>query len=142
MIRLSRREDYALILVNALVKDFGKRLVPLSEVAKEYELSVLFLRNLASDLRGAGVIKAVEGKNGGYYLAKEPKDITMGDVLRVFAKEQSLMCCESGDKANHKRVCPQKGHCVAGNVWRRLNKELMDKVYNLSLQEFLKHTNT
>jgi len=132
MIRLSRREDYAVILMNALVSAYGKRLVPLSEVAKEFELSLLFLRNVASDLRSVHVISAVEGKKGGYTLSKDPKDLTMGDVLRVFAKNDILTCCSkdpsaSFDKAQdkssgqessrHKRVCPQKDRCVAGNVW-------------------------
>ena len=142
MIRLSRREDYAVILVSALIDAYGKRLVPLSEVAKEYELSVLFLRNVAGELRDTEVIKAVEGKKGGYSLTKDPNDLTMGDVLRTFAKEDVLTCCSLEGAADHKRVCPQKDRCVAGNVWRKLNKELMDKVYNLSLKEFLHHTNT
>jgi Rrf2 family cysteine metabolism transcriptional repressor len=137
MIRLSRREDYAVILVNTLVAAYDKRLVPLSEIAKEYDLSLLFLRNVAADLRSVNVIKAVEGKKGGYLLTKNPKNLTMGDVLRVFAKEDILTCCSMEGKADHKRVCPQKDRCVAGNVWRKLNKELMDKVYKISLNEFL-----
>lgn len=137
MIRLSRREDYAVILVNVLVESYAKRLVPLSEVAKEYDLSLLFLRNVAGELREAGVIKAVEGKKGGYTLSKNPTLVTMGDVLRPFSKEDVLTCCSKEGKADHKRICPQKDRCVAGNVWRRLNKELMDKVYTMTLQEFL-----
>ena len=90
MIRLSRREDYAVMLVSALIDAYGKRLVPLSEVAKEYELSVLFLRNVAGELRDTEVIKAVEGKKGGYSLTKDPNDLTMGDVLRTFAKRRCI----------------------------------------------------
>lgn len=140
MIRLSRREDYAVILVNVLVEEYGKGLVPLSQVAKDYDLSLLFLRNVAGELREAGVIKAVEGKKGGYSLSKDPQTLTMGDVLRTFAKDDVLTCCSMEGKADHKRICPQKDRCVAGNVWRRLNKELMDKVYKMNLQEFLRQT--
>lgn len=142
MIRLSRREDYAVILVSALVDVYDKQLVPLSQIAKEYDLSTLFLRNVAADLRDAGVIKAVEGKNGGYSLTKNPDVLTMGDVLRPFAKDDVLTCCSMEGNADHKRICPQKDRCVAGNVWRKLNKELMDKVYSLSLRDFLVQTNT
>lgn len=138
MIRLSRREDYAVILVNALAEAYDNRLVPLSEIAKEFELSALFLRNVAADLRESKVIKAIEGKHGGYSLTKNPDVLTMGDVLRPFSKDDVLTCCSKEGKADHHRVCPQKDKCVAGNIWRKLNKELMDKVYNLSLREFLK----
>lgn len=146
MIRFTRREDYAVILVNTLAKSYKKRLVPLSEVAAEYNISQLFLRNLASDLREAGIIKAVEGKNGGYHLVKAPEEIVMKDILSVFEKPQQASCCPK-DSKGQERVCPKQNHCVANTIWRELNNEFRDKIYNLTLNEFLhykssQHTNT
>lgn len=141
MIRFTRREDYTVILVNTLAKAYKKRVVPLSEVAKEYNISLLFLRNLAGELRRTGIIRAVEGKNGGYYLTKNPKDIVMGDILGVFSNESQSTCCPKDAKGSE-RVCPKQNHCVAGNIWRELNKEFRDKVYNLSLREFLQYKAT
>lgn len=139
MIKFSRREDYAVILVNKLAKEYQKRLVPLSEVAREYNISVLFLRNLANDLRVAGIIKAIEGKSGGYYIEKNPKQIKMGDILKVFSKESIFQCCPTGSKSKNKRHCPKEDFCEAGNIWRQLNKEFLEKIYNLSLQEFMEY---
>ncbi len=139
MIKFSRREDYAVILVNKLAKEYDKRLVPLSEVAKEYNISVLFLRNLANELRLAGVIKAVEGKSGGYFLEKNPETLKMGEVLKVFSKESIFQCCPTGAKAKNQRHCPKESYCEAGNIWRQLNKEFLDKIYNLSLKEFMEY---
>src|SRR3989338_9112943 len=133
MIKFSRREDYAVILVNTLAREYKKRLVPLSEIAKEYNISLLFLRNLAGELRNAGVIKAVEGKFGGYFLVKAPEKIKMGEILGIFSESLLLVCCPSGRKDSHQRICPQRNHCVAGNTWRQLNKEFIDKVYSLTL---------
>jgi len=139
MIRFSRREDYAIVIIGTLAEAFKKRLVPLSEIAKEYKISSLFLRNLAYELRDAGVIKAVEGRNGGYYLAKDPNEIRMGEILSIFSKKQHLICCPANIDHNFKRICPKEKYCVAGNVWRELNKEFMDKVYSLSLKAFLEY---
>lgn len=136
MIRFSRREDYAVILVNSLAVSYGKRLVPLSEIAKHYNISVLFLRNLAAELRQVGMIKAVEGKHGGYYLQKHPKDIKVGDVLQVFSKKPMLLCCSYG---REKTKCPKETYCEPGHIWRRLNKEFLDKIYKLSLTEFMSY---
>lgn len=138
MIKFSRREDYAIILVNSLARNYNKRLVPLSEIAKEYSISLLFLRNLAVELRNAGIIKAVEGKSGGYYLTKAPSILKMGDILKIFAKNQLLACCPS-DSKHHTRVCPKEEYCITGNIWRQLNKEFLDKVYNLTLTEFINY---
>ena len=139
MIKFSRREDYCVILVNKLAQEYNKRLVPLSEIAKEYNISVLFLRNLATELRNAGVIKAIEGKRGGYYLNKNPKLLKMGDVLTVFSKEGLFECCPADAKGKHKRSCPKQDFCEAGNIWRKLNQEFLEKIYNLSLKEFMEY---
>jgi Rrf2 family iron-sulfur cluster assembly transcriptional regulator len=135
MIKFSRREDYAIILVNKLAKEYSKRLVPLTEIAREYDISLFFLRNLANDLRSAGLISAIEGKAGGYTLTKAPKEIKMGEILYIFSSEQKLTCCSENEK--HARTCPQQKSCIAGNTWRKLNKEFIDKVYNLTLTEFI-----
>ena len=137
MIRFLRREDYAIVIVGVLAHEYKKRPVPLSEIAKEYAISLLFLRNLANELREAGIVKAVEGKNGGYYVTKSPRSIKMGKILAIFSKNQHLACCSSGEQGRHKRMCPKEKNCFAGNTWRNLNKEFIDKVYGLSLQAFL-----
>lgn len=139
MIRFSRREDYAIVIMGTLAQAYKKRPVPLSEVAKEYAISSLFLRNLANELRDAGIIKASEGKNGGYYLIKHPNELKMGDILSIFSRKQHLSCCPGNEKGSHQRICPKEKYCIAGNIWRQLNKEFIDKVYNLSLQDFLKY---
>jgi Rrf2 family cysteine metabolism transcriptional repressor len=136
MIRFSRREDYSVILVNKLAENYKKRLVPLSEVAKEYNLSILFLRNLAAELRKRNIIKATEGKNGGYYLDKNPKQIKIGDILKIFSDKPILDCCVLG---RGKSQCPKEKYCEPGHVWRQLNKEFLERVYNLSLSDFINY---
>lgn len=137
MIRFSRREDYAIIIVNKLAQEYNNRLVSLTEIAEEYDISLFFLRNLANSLRAKGLIRAMEGKTGGYSLTKNPSEIKMGEILRIFSNAEQLTCCSENDK--HKRICPQQKNCIAGNTWRKLNKEFIDKVYNLSLTEFISY---
>lgn len=135
MIRFSRSEDCAIILVNKLVQNYNKSLVPLSRVAKEYKLSILFLRKIAHELKSAEIIKAVEGKKGGYFLQKNPKDLKVGEVLKVFSKIPMLECCSS--LIGKVKICPRENYCEPGFTWRRLNKEFLDKIFNLSFKEFL-----
>lgn len=137
MIRFSRSEDYAVILVHYLAKEHKKRLVPLSEVADKYKISILFLRNLANTMLHAGLIKAVEGKKGGYFLVKNPKSLKVGEVLRAFSHKQMLLCCPTGEK--HAGVCPKESFCETKTIWRKLNEEFLNKVSNLSLDEFMNY---
>lgn len=137
MIRFSRREDYAVILVTTLAQSYSKRLVSLSEIAKSYKLSLLFLRNVANDLRSKGVVQAVEGKKGGYELSKSPKTLKMGEVLKAFSTEPLLQCCSAFSIENAKSRCPQEGFCRAGYIWRKLNREFLEKISSLSIDEFM-----
>lgn len=136
MIRFSKKEDYAVVLINKLVQNYSKRFIPLSEIAKEYKISVLFLRNLAGQLRKSGIIKANEGKNGGYSLAREPKEIKIGEVLGVFSKKPMLDCCPL-ETLKLRIKCAKEDYCIPGFAWRRLNKDFLEKIYNLNLEEFL-----
>lgn len=139
MIRFSRREDYAVILVTKLAESFEKRLVSLSLIAKEYRLSLLFLRNVAHDLRAKGLISAVEGKNGGYSLKKNPKVLKMGEVLKAFTTEPLLACCSSLKNVTQLNQCPQEGFCRTGYIWRKLNREFLERVSSLSVMEFMEY---
>lgn len=135
MIRFSRSEDYAIILIHFLGKEYGKRRVPLSEIAKKYDISILFLRNLANTLVHAGLIKAVEGKNGGYFLQKDPKKLRVGEVLEAFSHKPLLLCCPTGEA--HAGKCPKEAFCETKTIWRKLNEEFLKKVSNLTLDEFM-----
>lgn len=143
MIHFSKKEDYAIILINKLAQNYNKRLVPLSEVANEYKISVLFLRNLAGQLRKKQIINAVEGKNGGYSLAKDPSRLTIGEILSVFSKKPMLDCCplDSLPADRHgikvkKIKCAKEDICKPGFIWRKLNQQFIEKIYNLNLVEF------
>ncbi|MDP3940821.1 MAG: Rrf2 family transcriptional regulator [bacterium] len=134
MIRFSRSEDYAIILIHSLAKVYKKRLIPLPEIAKDHHISLLFLRNLASILRKADIIGAVEGKHGGYFLKSDPRHLKIGDILHVFSPNPFLPCCEIGSK---KGSCDKAKFCSTGVVWRKLNQEFLQKVSAMTLQEFI-----
>ena len=54
------------------------------EISEEMSVPRDYLIQLALRLRNAGLIKARPGKNGGYVLAKDPADITIGQILDAF----------------------------------------------------------
>src|SRR5690625_1809691 len=66
-----------------LARNFGEGPISLKSIAEQKELSNHYLEQLATPLRNAGLIRSVRGPYGGYVLAKEPSEITSGDVIRV-----------------------------------------------------------
>ena len=62
---------------------FGDGPVSLKSVAERQSLSEHYLEQLIAPLRNAGLVRSIRGAYGGYVLAKDPKDITVGDIIRV-----------------------------------------------------------
>lgn len=136
MIRFSKSEDYAIILINALSRACEKRPIPLSEIAAEYKISILFLKKLAISLKHAGILGALEGKNGGYFLLKDPSVLTIGEVLSVISQKPIVDCC-SGKKTHS--ICSQKAICHPGITWRRFHKEFIEKLYTTAFNDFMQN---
>ena len=56
-------------------------------MAKSEQISANYLVQLLIELKAQGIVKSVRGKEGGYFLARPPAEITMADVLRCFHGE-------------------------------------------------------
>lgn len=135
MVKFSKREDYGMILIAKLYQNYGKKLTPLSEVAREYKISLLFLRQLANNLRKANLISALEGRNGGYELQKSPRLIKIGEVITALSGKSILECCEPGKN----KKCALEKFCPSGFAWRKLNNQFLEQIYPLTLEKFFRH---
>lgn len=81
--KISTKGRYGLTLMIELARNYGSGPVSLKSIAEQKNLSNHYLEQLATPLRNAGLIRSVRGPYGGYTLAKEPKEIKTGDVIRV-----------------------------------------------------------
>jgi Rrf2 family cysteine metabolism transcriptional repressor len=81
--KLSTKGRYGVTLMIDLGMFFGEGPVSLKSVAERQSLSEHYLEQLIAPLRNAGLVRSIRGAYGGYVLAKEPKDITVGDIIRV-----------------------------------------------------------
>lgn len=81
--KISTKGRYGLTLMIELARKVGEGPISLKSVAEEKNLSAHYLEQLAAPLRNAGLIRSIRGAYGGYVLAKEASEITVGDVIRV-----------------------------------------------------------
>ena len=82
--KVSKRGEYALrSLINlGIAAEVKRSLVQVSELAENEQLPVKFLEQILQALKEAGFIESVRGKFGGYRLARNARDITIGEVVR------------------------------------------------------------
>lgn len=81
--KISTKGRYGLTVMIELARKYGGGPISLKSIAEEKGLSAHYLEQLAAPLRNAGLIRSVRGAYGGYILAKEPDEITAGDIIRV-----------------------------------------------------------
>ncbi len=80
---VSQKSLYALRALFELAKRKHQGPVKISTIAYAQVIPRRFLDVILNSLRLAGLLESRRGSNGGYYLAKSPKDISVGDVLRI-----------------------------------------------------------
>jgi Rrf2 family transcriptional regulator, iron-sulfur cluster assembly transcription factor len=88
-------------------------------------ISARYLEQIFKKFRKAGIIKSVRGPFGGYLLAKKPKEISVGDIIRAIDGEDIELVFCSGNKKTSKKPCDRMGKCVVSDVWDEASKKLM-----------------
>ena len=92
---LSQKTRYALRAMQYLADHYGEGPMPLAEIAGAQNIPAKFLTVILSELTRFGVVDSQRGKDGGYWLAIAPVDITYGDLIRVMSGSLALVPCAS-----------------------------------------------
>lgn len=82
--RVSKKTDYALRALFTLVEHHGGAPIPIRELARRNDVPKRFLEQIMLGLKSQGWVDSTAGIRGGYFLARNPTKITMGEVVRHF----------------------------------------------------------
>lgn len=108
--RLTLLTDYALRLLMH-VAQHPDRLCTIGEVAQRYGISEAHLMKVTHRLALGGWIETVRGKGGGMRLAKLPRDIGLGDVVRDMESDFAIVECFTSGGA-----CALDGQCRLAGI--------------------------
>jgi|SRR5699024_3906529 len=82
--KLSAKSRYALAsLVKMALVHESQPTITVLEIADELEISKIYLERIFSELRRGDVVGSIKGSQGGYYLTRAPKEITLYDILHA-----------------------------------------------------------
>lgn len=82
--KLTNKSEYALLALVALARNYPKGLISGEDLSQSQEIPKRFLQQILFSLKRGGFIRSVKGKEGGYALAKSPKDISVAEIVRFF----------------------------------------------------------
>ena len=92
---LSRKSKYGLKALLALAQETGRGPVLISALADRDGIPKKFLEAILLELKRRGLVQSRKGKGGGYFLRREPADITFGEVIRVLDGPLAAVPCVS-----------------------------------------------
>src|SRR4051812_31682227 len=80
--RLSKRSEYGLRAVVQLARLWPRQFVQSRDLAQQESLPNKFLESILLALRRGGFLESKVGSGGGYRLARAPREISVGDLIR------------------------------------------------------------
>lgn len=114
--KISTKGRYALRLMTDIAAHDGEGNVSLKDVAARQEISVKYLEQIAGMLAKAGLLRSGRGAQGGYRLAREPEQYSVGDILRLTEGNLAPVACLEGTENR----CQRCGECPTLDFWTGL----------------------
>jgi Rrf2 family cysteine metabolism transcriptional repressor len=120
MMQVSQKTQYALRAMFELAQRHGCGPTRIGDIAERQAIPARFLEGILNQLRQAGLLRSVRGSRGGYELALEPAEISVGDMMRIVEGPIApTECLDEGEGG-----CPLYGSCAFEPMWRRAAEAL------------------
>jgi Rrf2 family protein len=108
---LSKRSKYAIKALLALADHERGEPVRIADLAQEEQIPPKFLELILLGLKNQGILQSRKGKGGGYLLARDPSDIYLGQIVRMFDGPLAPVPCASQTAYVACADCPDEAVC-------------------------------
>lgn len=129
--KISTKGRYGLRALVDLAYHCADGHVSLIQIAERQKISLNYLEQVFSALRKSGIINSVKGAQGGYVLAKDPGDITAGEILRVLEGEFNIV-----DDLDQNQSANQAA--IRRLVWEPINQDVRQYMYGTTLKDLVR----
>jgi Rrf2 family protein len=131
--KLSTRGRYGTRLMVDLAQHYADGPVSLAEIAKRQDLSAKYLEQLIILLKGAGLIRSVRGRRGGYMLARRPEEISVGEIVETLEGKLSVVDC-----VLEPELCYRAVDCPTRDIWVGMTDMIKKQLFSLNLGNIIK----
>lgn len=131
--KISTRGRYALRMMLDLAVNNNGEPIRLKDVSKRQGISDKYLEQIISILNKAGFVRSIRGPQGGYMLNREPKEYTVGMILRLTEGSLAPVACLDYEPND----CERQNECVTLILWEKLNDAIKSVVDNITLQDLV-----
>ena len=131
--KISTKGRYAVRVMLDLATNNTGEYIKVKEIASRQEISEKYLEQIISVLNKAGYVKSIRGAQGGYKIARDPSNYTVGMILRLTEGSLNPVACLD-DEINE---CERCDTCETLEVWKDLAKAINSVVDHVTVADLV-----
>ncbi len=131
--KLSTQSRYGVRAIFDIALHSGELRTQVKDIAQRQKISPRYLEQIFQKLKKAGIVGGKRGPSGGYFLRKDPIEITVGEIIRVTEGDLTPVPCEGGRKSN--QACDRAGECVAQIIWKEAGNKLNEYFDSITIEQ-------
>jgi len=108
---LSKKAKYAIKALLALTAHGRTAPMRIADIARQESIPPKFLELILLSLKHHGLVESRRGKGGGYLLARDPRRMPVGQVVRLFDGPLAPVPCASQTAYVRCRDCRDEARC-------------------------------
>lgn len=137
MMKISTKGRYAVRVMLDLALHNTGECIKVKDIAARQDISEKYLEQIIAVLNKAGYVKSVRGAQGGYRISKDPREYTVGMILRLTEGSLAPVACldENADQCNRVDTCETL------QIWKKLYAAINDVVDNITVADLVKSHN-
>ncbi len=130
--KITTKGRYALQLLLEVALHQSQGPVTLSEIAARQGISQPYLWHVITPLTAAGILRVKRGSQGGYLLAREPKDISINDIVNVLEGSVTFVANQKVQEENRTSI-----FMTTHKAWVELEIKIAELLSGITLEELL-----
>ncbi len=131
--KISYKLDYALKTIFELALNYQNKIANIQELSEKLDIPKKFLEQILLELKKNGFVDSKRGKIGGYFLAKKPDQIILGNIIRVIdGSIEPIECIE-----NNYNGCKDINKCIFRSIWQDVNLTILKIVDNITIEDLI-----
>jgi Rrf2 family protein len=111
-LKISQKGLYALQAIMTLGRRYGTETIKIRDIALDSDLPEKFLELILLELKNHRLLDSRKGRGGGYFLAKNPAQISAGQVLRALEGPLAPLPCASKTAYRRCEECHDERTCA------------------------------
>jgi Rrf2 family protein len=134
---LTQKTRYAILAMTKLAREYGKGTLLINQIAESEKIPKRFLESILLELKKNGYLRSKVGKNGGYFLIKDPADINLLEIVRLFEGTISLLLCTSEKYYQPCEHCKDEATCLIRHTFSEIREYTYNKLSNATLTKLI-----